>query len=866
MGDKLFSFLNETKPREQNALGLHLMFALASSAGGGTSTGAQVSGFSFQAESDTLASSFSTPPTTARKRTIDRAIRRLKTSGLWAKATAIYMIGADQNASLKNWKTPGTFDCTVNVGATFAADDGWTWDGVSGHSLNTNMPCNTLSQNDNGHFVWSKTGVLSSASRYGAINASSNGISLAQRTATSDQATGRAGGPSGTVITTNNTDGIGLHGISRSASNEMIGFRNGVQKSTVASVSAAMPTVNIHLLVLNNNGTIGNGVAAEKMSAWWFGQALNETEVRNLTAIFGEYLDSVFHGEPIIEEVGVGTAVINAQCIAYGFTMESLAFCVSAKREGKTVAIAGGWRDRWNFGGMASGGLGYTDFDSPTGLGGFPRWLITRCNELAGTSDVASGTNPTAYKFQPKFLKKAILEVLEFYNIPLYQTGGVDSVSKSGTQITSFHTADGRTFTGSQFYDGSYEKDLARRAGLSYRRGREAAGSGVEANNGYELHSNAALPLSGTAANINVDPWVIIGNTSSGLLPNINYIASTFTPALHNYPAAGSVDTTGIPAYNFRLTFTNLAYHRVPLPSTPPPGFDAQNYEIYLRWIDNCILAGQALQMAHIFKLDDLRTSGRYDLNKQGILSTNLTGENHDYPLASYADRELIWKQVWNHIMGLWYVLQYHSDARINGTALRTEALTWGMCQDHYFSPHENDSIFHMPQMYVRESIRVDGDVLMNGNHMTQTDGQVPTLGDKTISCASYGMDSHSVNNIAQEVTAGNWSIRAEGGLLISSGGANNLSPLPFGIAVPKISECTNLSFGFGLSTTHVSFGTTRMEFTACQTGQSMGHAASLAIDGDNIIQNVDYPTLRTAILASPELTNEVAPVLPQLT
>ena len=67
------------------------------------------------------------------------------------------------------------------------------------------------------------------------------------------------------------------------------------------------------------------------------------------------------------------------------------------------------------------------------------------------------------------------------------------------------------------------------------------------------------------------------------------------------------------------------------------------------------------------------------------------------------------------------------------------------------------------------------------------------------------------------------------------------------------------------MSATHVAFGSIRMEYTAMCMGQAAGLAAALAIDSGVAIQNVDYSTLRTRLLASPSLTSEVQPVLPQL-
>ncbi|MGO7279365.1 FAD-dependent oxidoreductase [Rhizobium ruizarguesonis] len=842
-------------------LGINLALTGVAPVGGGG--GASFPAFAYQTETNTLASAFSVAPTTARKRTMDRAMRRLKTSGLLAKARWISFAGADLDASLTNWKTPSEKATAVGT-PLFTADQGYS--GNTGlNYVNSGIQANVLSQNDHSIFAWYQTGHMKptatqAGSTVGAINAGSQGLSIVPN-ATSNGITIRCGGAS--VVLTNVTDGFGLIGGSRNNSANFDVYYNGALRSTSTNTSAALPALNVYFGGLNNNGSISNGNATP-MAFQWLGQALTQTEVKTLTAIVGEYLESIRYGEYYNEEPGIGTGSISKQCIAYGLTGQSVTFAVQAARQGKTVAIIGGWRDRFSFG-MAGGGLGYTDFDSPTALGGLPRWIITDCNSQEGTSDTASGTNPTAYKFNPKRFNRTCKKLLTQYNIPVYLANGVASVTKTGAAITSITTTDGRTVTASQWHDGSYELDLIRlTSGIGWTKGREAAGTGAEANNGVRDISTAAQPLDSLSNVVTVDPWTTPGVTASGLLPGFQAIRSTFTPALDNYPTVGTADTR-LPAYNFRLTFTNVAYLRIALPSTPPAGFDAANFETYLRWFAAATTAGNPIGTGDVFKMDNLQGTDRFDLNKQGILSTNLVGVNHNYPAMTYAEREVYWKLQWNHIMGLWYLLQYHADARVPA-ALRTAALGWGMCPDHYYSNHENDEPFFQPQMYVREAVRLVGSVVMNGINMSQTDGQVPTLGDHTVSVASYNMDSHSTQVVAHETSAGVWQTRHEGGMFVTSGGANGVSPLPFEIFVPKVAECTNVSCSFGGSLTHVAYGASRMEFTAMQTAQSMGLAASLAIDGDNVIQNVSYSTLRTALLASPVLSGEVAPVIPQTT
>lgn len=827
----------------------------------GGSSGPQVEAFAFQSETDALVAELASPPPAEQQRWMDRTIRRLKDTGLWTKCRWFQIMGATEEESLINWKTPSETTTKVGTPAHTAFQH---WVGATGQNyLNTGLVANTLSQNNFSFFVWNQTGHMGptttqSGATMGCINASSQGISLVPN----NSGAINARMASANVTSLGAVNGYGLCGCSRAAAGSFTSYSNGLARVTSATASVTLPNLSIYLCGLNNNGSITNGNTVPQ-SAWWFGQALTETEVRELTAIIGEYLETGRYGMYHFEEPGVGEATITADCIAYGLTGQSVCFAVEAARAGASVAIIGGWRDRFSFG-MAGGGLGFTDFDTVE-LGGLPRWIITDMNTQEGVSDdhVANGIG--VFKFTCKRFNRTMKSLLAQYDIPVYLSGGVDSVAKTGTTITSFHTADGRTATADQYFDGSYEMDLMRTAGVSYFKGREAAGSGIEANNGVEAITSTAVPLSGSGATVIVDPWTIPGDPDSGLLPGVHVISSAFTPAVHNYPATGTSDTK-IPAYNFRLTLSSSNANMIPFPTSAPPGFDAANYELLLRQIDAAADAAQPLTIATLFKVDNLRNTGRYDFNNSGIFGTNLTGGTWDYPLGTYAEREVIWKAVWNNILGIWYVLQHYDDARINGSALRTEALTWGYTMDHYYSPHENDDIFAMPQMYIRESIRMIGSQIMNANNMDQTDGQVPTLGASTVSCASYQMDSHSVQRAAYESSAGVWETRGEGGMLENSGGANDVAPLPYVIFVPQSDEVTNLSVAFGCSTTHVSYGTTRMEFTAMQTGQSMGRAAALASAGDNVIQNVDYATLRTALLASAELSGEVDPVIPQTT
>jgi hypothetical protein len=77
-------------------------------------------------------------PDGERKVVIDTFIRALVAAGVWDLLDVLHVYAAHtEQAALLNWVDPGTFDATHN-GATFAADEGFTGDGVNDF-INTNF-------------------------------------------------------------------------------------------------------------------------------------------------------------------------------------------------------------------------------------------------------------------------------------------------------------------------------------------------------------------------------------------------------------------------------------------------------------------------------------------------------------------------------------------------------------------------------------------------------------------------------------------------------------------------------------------------------------------------------------------------------
>jgi lysophospholipase L1-like esterase len=74
--------------------------------------------------------------------------------------------------------------------------------------------------------------------------------------------------------------------------------------------------------------------------------------------------------------------------------------------------------------------------------------------------------------------------------------------------------------------------------------------------------------------------------------------------------------------------------------------------------------------------------------------------------------------------------------------------------------------------------------------------------------------------------------------------------PVGYRAIVPKPAECTNLLVPVCLSSTHIAYGSIRMEPVFMVLGQSAGTAAAMAIDAKIPVQQVPYAKLRERLLA----------------
>ena len=115
-------------------------------------------------------------------------------------------------------------------------------------------------------------------------------------------------------------------------------------------------------------------------------------------------------------------------------------------------------------------------------------------------------------------------------------------------------------------------------------------------------------------------------------------------------------------------------------------------------------------------------------------------------------------------------------------------------------------------------------------------------MAEDSVGLASYQMDSHHTSCVIVDGV-----VKAEGCI---EGHVAQPYPVSYRSIVPRGAECTNLLVPVCLSSTHVAYGSIRMEPVFMLLGQSAATAASMAIDGSSSVQKVDYVKLRERLIA----------------
>jgi hypothetical protein len=471
-------------------------------------------------------------------------------------------------------------------------------------------------------------------------------------------------------------------------------------------------------------------------------------------------------------------------CI-YGATSAGIAAAVQARRLGYSVAVAAFGR---HIGGISASGLGATDTGRIEAIGGLAREFYRRVGARYG--------QPETFRFEPHVAEEVFEEWVAEHSITLHREQRLKSVRMDGERIAEIRMESGRRYQAAMFLDAGYEGDLLAKAGVSWVAGREGNAAYGETINGVQFRS-------GHQFRVPVDPYVVPGDPASGLLEGIAPDA----------PGTAGEGDHRIQAYNFRVCLTRSA-DRLPLPK--PRGYDPERYALLLRYIEAGIF--------DVLGNNQPMPNGKTDLNNNGAVSTDNIGRNYAWPDAGYRERERIFQDHVNYQQGLLWFLA--NDERVPEN-VRAQVRAFGLPRDEFPDtggwPHE---------LYIREARRLVGDYVM-----TEHECRGNRVAGDSVGLASYTMDSHNCKRV---VVGG--SARNEGDVQV---GVPAPYPISYRAIVPRAGECSNLLVPVCLSTSHIAYGSIRMEPVFMLLGHAAATAAALAIDAGVAVQDVDYAALR---------------------
>jgi hypothetical protein len=517
------------------------------------------------------------------------------------------------------------------------------------------------------------------------------------------------------------------------------------------------------------------------------------------------------------------TKVFNVDIIVYGGTSAAVMACVQAKKMGKTVIMVS--PDK-HLGGLSSGGLGFTDTGNKEVIGGLAREFYHRVylhytadsawkwqkkedygNKGQGTPAI-DGADRTMWIFEPHVAEQVMESFVKEHGLTIHRDEWLDrrnGVTKEGGKITAIKSLSGNVYEAKVFIDATYEGDLMAAADVKYHIGREANSVYKETWNGVQKN----VFQHGHHFAKNIDPYKVPGVKSSGLLSGI----SSTDPGVQ-----GEGDGK-LQAYCFRMCLTDNPENRIAFPK--PDHYNPLDYELLVRVFES--------GWTELFDKYDPVPNRKTDTNNHGPFSTDFIGMNYSYPEATYEERKMIIKDHETYQKGLLYFMA--NDPRIPKN-LQERLNTWGLSKDEF-----KDNANWPHQLYIREARRMIGSFVMTENEVLGK-RDVP----KPIGMGSYSLDSHNVQRYVDEK-----------GFVQNEGDIGVKAPKPYSISydaiVPREAECANLLVPVCLSSSHIAYGSVRMEPVFMILGESAASAASLAIDHNTSVQKISYKELAKALL-----------------
>lgn len=518
-----------------------------------------------------------------------------------------------------------------------------------------------------------------------------------------------------------------------------------------------------------------------------------------------------------------------ADVIIYGGNASAIIAAVQVKKMGKSVIVL---CPETHLGGLTSGGLGFTDTGNKEVIGGLARdfyrriydhyqvdknwnWQAKSSFGNKGQGTVAmDGAMRTMWLFEPHAAEQVFEDYVKEFTLIVHRNEWLDrsakGIQKKNNTIQSIRTISGKTYIGSMFIDATYEGDLMALAGVDFHVGREANSVYGEQWNGVQV----GVFQHGHYFKKPISPYRIEGDPSSGLLPEVS-------PEI---PGPNGSGDNKIQAYCYRMCLSDHPANRIPF--AKPANYDPARYTLYARVF--------ASGWRETFDKFDLLPNRKTDTNNHGPFSTDFIGKNYDYPTASYARRAELNQAHKDYQMGLMYFLQ--NDPRVPSD-VQSRMKEWGLAKDEFKAnggwPY---------QLYIREARRMKGEFIMK-----EADALGKTQVPQPVGMGSYSLDAHN----AQRFVQANGFVQNEGDIGVKPDKPYSIA---YGSILPKESQCGNLLVPVCMSSSHIAYGSIRMEPVFMILGQSAATAAVLAIEKKVTPQRLDYRVLEKSLLADKQI------------
>jgi len=249
---------------------------------------------SYDVDAKALFARMTTAPTSTRKRLISNLIRALKVAGVYDKLDVLYVLAAhDGQAARLNWKADA-YNLTAVNSPTFTADRGYAGDGAT-----TNLTTGWIPSSNGVNFVqdsasfgiWSRTArAAASAAQLGGNGAAGGKVNLFTRFS-GDLAFARVNeNPEGGSVSNASSDGF--ISADRAAAGARKTYRNGSSLGSTSQSSTTVPTVEMYLSSVNNNGTPATR-STDQLAAAFFGGSLGDAGHSAFYTALNTYMTAV---------------------------------------------------------------------------------------------------------------------------------------------------------------------------------------------------------------------------------------------------------------------------------------------------------------------------------------------------------------------------------------------------------------------------------------------------------------------------------------------------------------------------------------------------------------------------------------------